>query len=212
MTPSYTLAAAAMLWSHPGTAPCNATEPNPCWIGPMPTTPSEICDGDLVRMMGAVNGVATPPRLMIVALDVAHLIAKGFRFRTREDGATCIPTLTDGAVHLVEACGNWAEVLARDSITATAIRSLEYMRGGVSPASARTGGGASAHVASPLFPPVHVGNPGKPRPPSPPDPYNPPYVPDPYDPDPYVSAVPLPAPLLLMLAALAGLWSMGRRA
>lgn len=153
MTPSYTLALAASLWTTPGLSPCATDAGNPCWTGPMPTEAGEICDGDLIANTGARDGRMIGPWTQIVALDVPHLIAKGMRFRTREDGATCIPTLTDGAAHLVEACGNRATIIARDSITAVAVSG--YMRGGApSPANTRTWGGASAYVAPPPSVPI----------------------------------------------------------
>lgn len=109
------LAFAATLWTHPGMAPCATDAGNPCWTGPIPTEAGEICDGDLILNTGARDGRMIGPFPQIVALDVGHLIAKGYRFR-RDGERTCIPSLTDGEAHLIEACKNRAIVLARDSI------------------------------------------------------------------------------------------------
>jgi hypothetical protein len=148
------LALSLSLWTHPGSAPCATAAGNPCWTGPIPTQAGEICDGDLILNTGSRDGRMIGPFPQLVALDVAHLIERGYRFRILDDGRTCIPTLTDGARHLVEACGNRAEVIAANSITGAVLRPTEHMRGGLVPVMSRTRGGASAHVAPPHVPDV----------------------------------------------------------
>lgn len=145
------IALSLSLWTHPGSAPCATAAGNPCWLGPIPTQAGEICDGDMILNTGSRDGRMIGPFPQLVALDVAHLVERGYRFRSLGDGRTCIPTLTDGRAHLVEACGNRAVVIAANSITGAVLRPTERVRVGLVTGLSRTGGGASAHVASPLF-------------------------------------------------------------
>jgi hypothetical protein len=187
MTLATALALSLSVWSQPGLAPCLGR----CSPDFAPTAESEICDGDLILNTGYRNGEPVGPFLQLVALDEAHLREQDFRFSRTERGL-CLPTLTDGRAHLIEACGNYAIVLSADSISGLVYRSNPYMRGGSPSVGPRTGGGASAHVAPSLLPSAEL-----------PSIYEEPIIVVDYEPTPAPPPiVPLPHSSWLLLSAL----------
>lgn len=143
------LAFAAILWTHPGAAPCSAADGAGCWteehvpaevIAARPRmAPSEVCDGDTLVNHGWRDGRVTGPHVQVAAFDPMWLAERGIAHRVVE-GRACIRSRAWGAWHDVEACGNPVKVIRRGSVLPTyAMTPLRLTEGGGTVATPRGG-------------------------------------------------------------------------
>jgi len=158
-------AISAAMWTHPGgDMACNRFAENPCWTDALVASealearasgrgePDRICDGDLIRNTGARDGRGFATGLLTASFSEDWLRERGYRYTVDADGTVCIPAMNWAGTLEAEACAN-AITIERRAIERLGFIS-PYMHGGSSPALTRTGGGASAHVASPHIPAV----------------------------------------------------------